>query len=115
MNIIDAEVDGHLAKVAGQTIELGANYGSLAHGGSIQIGFRPDFAMLAPSGGYPVRVRRIEDLGRRRIARVAFGPHEIFATVPYGVTLQGEEAGMTIRPDRVFVYVNDERIHGETR
>ncbi len=115
MNIIEAEVEGHIARVAGQTVELGATYARPPAGSTVQIGFRPDFAALAPGGGYAVRVRRIEDLGRRRIARVAFGPHEIFATVPYGVSIEGEEAGMTIRADRVFVYVNDERVYGEAR
>jgi glycerol transport system ATP-binding protein len=113
MNIIDAEVDGHLASAAGHTIELGARYAKPPAGSVVQIGFRPDFATLAPKGGYPVRVRRIEDLGRRRIARIAFGPHEISATVPYGVSLEGGEAGLTIRTDRVFVYVNDQRVYGE--
>lgn len=112
MNLVDAQVDGHLAHVAGQTVELGAHYAPPPPGSKVQIGFRPDFAFLAPSGGHTVRVRRIEDLGRRRIARVAFGPHEIFATVPYGVSLSSEDAGMTIRTDRVFVFVNEERVRG---
>ncbi len=113
MNLIDAEIDGHVAKVAGQVIELGANYPAPVAGSTVKIGFRPDFATLAASGGYPVNVQRIEDLGRRRIARVALGPHEIYATVPYGVSLSaGSAAGMSIRTDRLFVFVNDERIHG---
>ncbi|MGA2551959.1 MAG: ABC transporter ATP-binding protein [Burkholderiaceae bacterium] len=112
MNLINAEVDGHIARVADQTIELGANYPPPPKGSTVQIGFRPDFAVLSRSGGYPVRVRRIEDLGRRRIARVALGPHEIFATLPYGVSLDGEGASMSLRTDRVFVFVNEQRVHG---
>jgi glycerol transport system ATP-binding protein len=113
MNLVAAEIDGHVAHVGGQSIELGARYATPARGSKVQIGFRPDFALLAPSGGYPVRVQRIEDLGRRRIARVALGPHEIFATLPYGVTLDRTDAGMSIRTDRLFVFVDDERVRGE--
>ncbi len=112
MNLLDAEVDGQLARVGGQTLQLGAHYAPPPKGSKVQIGFRPDFAVLAPGGGYPVQVRRIEDLGRRRIARVALGPHEIFATLPYGVSLTGETAGMSIRQDRLFVFVDEERVHG---
>jgi glycerol transport system ATP-binding protein len=112
MNLLEAEIDGHVARVGGQLIELGAYYAPPPKGSKVQIGFRPDFAVLAPDGGYPVRVQRIEDLGRRRIARVALGPHEIFATLPYGVSLQGEMAGMAIRNDRLFVYVDEERVSG---
>jgi len=113
MNILDAEIDGHVAHVAGQVIELGARYPNPPRGSSVKIGFRPDFATLAASGGYPVSVRRIEDLGRRRIARVALGPHEIFATLPYGTELAGTTAGMSIRSDRLFVFVDEVRVHGE--
>jgi glycerol transport system ATP-binding protein len=112
MNLIEAQVDGHVAHVAGQTIELGAHYAAPPSGSKVQIGFRPDFAVLTRSGGYPVRVQRIEDLGRRRIARIALGPHDLHATVPYGTSIEGENAGMSIRTDRLFVFVNDERVEG---
>jgi glycerol transport system ATP-binding protein len=113
MNILDAEIDGHVARVGGQVIELGASYPTPPRGSTVKIGFRPDFATLAASGGYPVSVRRIEDLGRRRIARVALGPHEIFATLPYGTELAGTTAGMSIRSDRLFVFVDEVRVHGK--
>ena|ERR1700728_3325457 len=113
MNLVAAEVDGHVAHVAGRTIELGAHYPKLA--GTTVLGFRPDYASLVPDGGLPVQVRRVEDLGRRRLARVALGPHEIFATVPPGVSIEGEQANMAIQQDRLFVYANDELVRGDRR
>jgi glycerol transport system ATP-binding protein len=115
MNLVAAEVDGHVARVAGQTIELGARYPKLAAGSTV-LGFRPDYTSLVSDGGVPVQVRRVEDLGRRRLARVALGPHEIFATVPPGVSIDGGgEAGLAIRQDRLFVYANDELVSGDRR
>ncbi len=116
MNLVAAEVDGHIARVAGHTIELGAHYPKLA-GGSTVIGFRPDYASLVADGdgGVPVKVRRMEDLGRRRLARVALGPHEIFATVPHDITVDGEQAHLAIRQDRLFVYAHDELVRGDRR
>jgi glycerol transport system ATP-binding protein len=113
MNLLPAEIDGHLARVGEQVIELGARYAPPHSGTAVKIGFRPDHASLVASGGIPVKVRRIEDLGRRRLAKVALGEHEIFATIPPGVTVNGERAGIAIQPGRLFVYVNDEYVHGE--
>ena len=113
MNLVPASIEGRLANVAEQTIELGLTYAPPPSGSKVQLGFRPDYATLAASGGIPVRVRRIEDLGRRRLARVGLGPHEIFATVPHGINITGEDAGLIIRTDRIFVYVDEQRLEGK--
>jgi glycerol transport system ATP-binding protein len=113
MNLLHAEIDGHRARVAGEIIELGQRYAAPPPGSSVQLGFRPDHASIVPQGGLPVRVRRVEDLGRRRLARVALGEHEIFATLPHGVSIEGEEAGLLIDPKRLFVYVDEQRVRGQ--
>jgi glycerol transport system ATP-binding protein len=113
MNLVAAEVDGSTARVADQTIALSARYRAPASGSSVRLGFRPDYATLVASGGLRVRVRKIEDLGRRRLARLSLGPHDIFATVPHGMSISGDTAGLMIKPERLFVYVDDERVRGE--
>src|ERR1700678_3608515 len=56
MNLVAAEVDGHVAHVAGQAIELGARYPKLA-AGSTKLGFRPDYTFLVADGsGVPVQI-----------------------------------------------------------
>ena len=93
MNLVAADVDGRVAHVAGQTIELGDALSEAGCRASTVLGFRPDYASLvADGGGVSVQIRRMEDLGRRRLARVALGPHEIFATVPHDVQIAGEQA-----------------------
>jgi glycerol transport system ATP-binding protein len=114
MNLVAANVADNLAHVAGHTIELAGRYPALSDKSTV-LGFRPDYASLVPDGGVPVQIRRLEDLGRRRLARVALGPHEIFATVPPDMSINGDRAGLTIRPDRLFVYANDALIAGEHR
>jgi glycerol transport system ATP-binding protein len=112
MNLVSAKVADNIAHVAGHSIELAGRYPTLAEASTV-IGFRPDYASLVSAGGIPVTVRRLEDLGRRRLARVALGQQEIFATVPPDVSIEGERAGLTIRPDRLFVYANDELVAGD--
>ena len=111
MNLVAANVADNVAHVAGHAIKLAGRYPSLPDKSTV-LGFRPDYASLVPDGGIPVRIRRLEDLGRRRLARVALGPHEIFATVPPDMPIDGEQAGLTIQQDRTLVYVNDELVAG---
>ena len=64
----------------------------------------------SPTAAFPYKSGGSRISGARRLARVALGPHEIFATVPAGMPIDGEQAGLTIRPDRLFVYANDELV-----
>jgi glycerol transport system ATP-binding protein len=67
MNVIPAEVRGSVAYVNGSTIPLGHAYGPVE--GRVVIGVRPEFARLTDGEGLPVKVRRIEDVGRHKIVR----------------------------------------------
>ncbi len=109
MNFLPAEIDGTRAHAGGASFDLGEPY-AVPHGHAVELGFRPDYAMLSESGGVPVRVLRIEDLGRRRLARIGIGPHQAIATLPPGVTLSGEMAGLVIEPQHLHVYMDEHRV-----
>ncbi|MDE2063364.1 MAG: ABC transporter ATP-binding protein [Bradyrhizobium sp.] len=113
MNLVEAEVDGAEARIGEQTLRLPARYGKPPSGSSVRLGFRPDYTTLVSGGDLRVRVQKIEDLGRRRLARVSLGAQDIFAIVPHGRSIEGDTAGIAIKPERLFVYVNDERVAGE--
>ncbi|NYZ12784.1 ABC transporter ATP-binding protein [Azospirillum sp. RWY-5-1] len=106
MNVLPAEIDGATARVGGVGIPLARGYTAPAAGIRTEIGVRPEFARLAPAGtGVPVRVRRIEDLGRRRIARVELAGHPMAVTVPDGLSVSGE-ASVLMEPAMVHVYAD---------
>ncbi|HEV2677507.1 MAG TPA: ABC transporter ATP-binding protein [Aliidongia sp.] len=111
MNFMPAEVHGTTALVEGHRLPLGQAYPPLP-AGRIQVGIRPDFAMLSRDGGVPVQVRRIDDLGRRRLAHVTLGSRPLIATVPPDMTLDGSEAAVTLSPAHMHVYVDDVRVEG---
>ena len=113
MNLVPAEVDGASARVAGQTIALGRRYAKPAPGSDVKLGFRPDYATLTAGDGLAVSVRKVEDLGRRRLARVKLGEWDVFATVAHDLPVEGQDVRLAIPPVRLFVYVNDERIEGQ--
>jgi glycerol transport system ATP-binding protein len=113
MNFLKAEVEGGEAKVGGETIALGRRYRGLPKSG-VEIGIRPEFARLAaPGTGHPVRVRRIEDLGARRIARIDLAGIPVAALAPEGVALHGTEAGVVFETSHVHVYKDGVLVPGE--
>ncbi len=112
MNFLPATLHGDVAVVADAVFPLGMRYP--AQPGTIRLGFRPDYATVTADGeGIPVSVRRIEDLGRRRLARVALGEHELVATLPQGVALDGDTARLHVLPHHLHIYVDDERLDGD--
>jgi glycerol transport system ATP-binding protein len=111
MNFMPAEIDGATALVEGHRLALGRAYPSLP-AGPVQVGIRPDFALLCRDGGVPVQVRKIDDLGRRRLAHVSLGGRPLVATVPPGLTIDGSEAAVTLSPAHMHVYVDDHRVEG---
>jgi glycerol transport system ATP-binding protein len=112
MNLFPARVVGSLAYVEGNELRLGAAYPSVPADGHVQLGVRPDYALLTASGGLPVQVRRIDDLGRKRLAHVSFGPHQLVASVPAELSVIGSEACVRLDPAHLHVYVDDRRVEG---
>ena len=120
MNLLDGTVHGSRMRVGGHEIALGAAYPGLAEGSAAKLGVRPDYAtLLAPQGstssaGLPVQVRRIDDLGRKRLAHVSLGDQSIVAVVPPGLSVEGSEALVRLDPERIHIYVDEMRVPGES-
>src|SRR4051794_24899358 len=115
MNVMPCRIEGATARVNGGSIALARAYPSLPGGARIELGVRPEFATVRPKGsGLPVRVRRIDDLGRVRIARVELMGVALAATVPDGTELNGEDAALVFDPSRVHVYADGHLVAGET-
>jgi hypothetical protein len=57
-------------------------------------------------------VRRIADLGRKRLAYVNLGAHPLVASVPREMESIGETANISIDPNNAHVYVADVRRQG---
>ena len=114
MNLVDASVAGARARVAQHEVELPGWFGALP-AGRVQLGIRPDFATLDAASGLPVRVLRVDDLGRRRLARVRLDDLELVATVPPGVAINGGQARLHFDPANTHVYVDSRRVEASAR
>jgi glycerol transport system ATP-binding protein len=107
MNVLPCALDGAAAIVDGHRIALNGGYASPPSGQRIELGVRPEYTTLARKGaGLPVRVRRIDDLGRFRIAKVALAGHAMAATVPEDLPIDGEEASITLETSRIHIYAD---------
>src|SRR5438445_153151 len=86
MNVLPCTIEGATARIDGVAVALARAYPVLPAGARIELGVRPEFATLRAKGaGLPVRVRRVDDLGRVRIARVELMGRAVAATVPDNV------------------------------
>ena len=110
MNFLPVTIDGGYAHAGEEAFDLHRTYVTQPTNGNVKIGFRPDYAFIVHQGGIPVRILRVEDLGRRRLARVAIGPHEVIATLPTNVTFSGDKAGLAIAPEHLHIFVDEHRI-----
>jgi glycerol transport system ATP-binding protein len=112
MNLLPAKVTGMHALVEGHEFQLGAAYPGLSDQSSVQIGVRPEFVALTATGGIPVQLRRVADLGRRRLAYVDLAGHSLVATVPPNMTSVGDRISVKFDPDQTHVYAADRRVQG---
>ena len=84
----------------------------------MKLGIRPDYASLVatplPGAGptLPVQVRRIDDLGRKRLAHVSLGSQNLVAMVPPDMSIEGSQAQLRLDPQRIHIYVDEKRVPG---
>ena len=113
MNFLDARVVGRSAFVENVEFRLQHAY-EIASERRTQLGIRPEHLSVVPRGGaIPVRVRRVDDLGRTRLAHVSLGSSELVATLPDDVSIDGDAAMLAFEPRHAHVYVDDLLVAGE--
>lgn len=112
MNVLAAEVDGTVATVDGTAIRLPRAYGRSTPDRRVELGIRPEFVRVARGEGLPVTIRKVEDVGSYKIARLAFGSREIAAVAPEGTEFPADDAGAVFDPAHLNVYVDGHLVDG---
>ncbi|MBI1172424.1 ATP-binding cassette domain-containing protein [bacterium] len=108
MNFLDATVSGRSARLAGgHEIDLGADHG--APSGRVQLGVRPEYALLADGEGLDLSIRRVEDVGRHRIVRAEIDARPFDIVIPEGVEIPAQPR-LTFAPGKINVYADDWRV-----
>ncbi len=114
MNLFDARIAGSTARVGDVSVELGSVYEPGR--GKVQIGIRPEFVRLAAGGeGIPAEVRRVEDVGRHKIARLSVGGKPVNVILSESQTVPAGADRITFDPKGINVYENDWRVAPASR
>src|SRR5690349_951466 len=114
MNLMKAEIDGTMARIGDIRLTLPRSYRAMPSAAHVELGVRPEFTRLAsPGAGLPVTIKRIDDLGNRRIARVTLAGIPIAATAPETLDLAGSDASVTFEPGQMHVYADGALVPGE--
>jgi glycerol transport system ATP-binding protein len=106
MNVLPASVSGQVATVKGHEIPLGAGYRAMPSGARIEVGVRPEFLSLTAGRGFPVKVRRVEDVGRAKIVRCELDGLPLAVLAPEATSIDGTDARIAADPAQVHVYAD---------
>ncbi len=113
MNVLDGRYDGASAVVNGHEIPLGRHFPDAT--GEIALGCRPEFTSLVAQGGLPVRIVRVEDVGRHKVVRADFEGTEINAILPEGAEIAADQTQMLFAPEHSHIYVDGRIIDSAER
>ncbi|MEZ5537680.1 MAG: ABC transporter ATP-binding protein [Thiolinea sp.] len=119
MNILPASVAGNTAILGDIKLNLPGHY-QPDQQDKVEIGIRPEFLTLSRNNtdnSIPVSIKRIEDIGRHKIARADFSGQEISIIVPENQPVSDDYSYLHFDPQQTNVYVNDwlaDRNNGET-
>jgi glycerol transport system ATP-binding protein len=116
MNLLPCHFEGNHVRVDNQQLPLTRQ--ALDPTGvdaklDLQIGVRPEFLRFAESGGVPVQLLKVEEMGQFQIATAKLGEHEVKVKVP-------EDAHIPANPQLVFpanetlLYANGALIERQT-
>jgi glycerol transport system ATP-binding protein len=106
MNVVPASIEDSVAYVKGHAVPLGRNFDPIS-GGKVEIGVRPEFAMLnSEREGLPILVKRVEDVGRHKIVRTEFDGIEINVIADEAFQISPEMNHVSFDAPAVHVYVD---------
>lgn len=107
MNLMPARIDGQTATVGAQTISLPGTP-QIGHSTQIELGIRPEFVKLGREG-MPIRIDKIEDIGRYRIVRAGFEGQKLAVVVGEDEDIPAEPR-VTFDPKAIGIFADSWRV-----
>ncbi|HIP83428.1 MAG TPA: ABC transporter ATP-binding protein [Desulfocapsa sulfexigens] len=115
MNVCPCELQKNRILIEGHELALNRSYADVKATEKIEVGIRPEYLSFAPpdTSGLPVKVIKIDDIGRHKIIRVALKEKEfnVVSSEFFGMT--GDSFSLIFDIDHTNIYVNDHLISGE--
>ena len=115
MNIAPCILQGNSALIEGHQVVLNCHYQEQSASAKIEVGIRPEYLSLAQphEKGLPVKIIKVDDIGRNKIARVALNNREFHVVMPELSGMTGDQASLVFDTAHTNIYVNDHLISGE--
>ncbi|MCW1841251.1 ABC transporter ATP-binding protein [Prosthecomicrobium hirschii] len=111
MNVLPARIEGDRAHVGAAAIPLGAGYAPLGAAVKSEIGIRPEFLRLAAgTDGFPVALKRVEDIGRHKILRCELDGRPLAAIAAEAAEIPADGIRLSADPAHVHVYADGHRV-----
>ncbi len=109
MNILPCEISGQNVEFSGLPIDYGNQAKDLhdlqASQAVTQIGVRPEYVRFSEQG-IPVKICRVDDLGRHQLVHVEHEQHEIKLICPEDTPIPEGSARVQFDKDRTYLYAN---------
>jgi glycerol transport system ATP-binding protein len=117
MNIMACEVKGASAVISGHSVPLNQSYDNIPLDTKVELGVRPEYLSLLPPDqvGLPVKILKVDDIGRYNIVRVALNGHQINVVADRISGMTGDSASLQIDSAHANIYVNDHLFEGEAQ
>ncbi len=114
MNIVPCELQGNRAVIEGHEITLDRTYRKQSATAKIEVGIRPEYLSLAQPDeqGLPVKIIKIDDIGRHKIVRVAVNDQAFHVVMPEISAMTGDQASLVFDTAHTNIYVNDHLVAG---
>lgn len=108
MNILPATLQGRYAKIDGEAITLGDDYGEPQ--GQISLGVRPESVRLTAGEGLPVVIKRVRDTGRQKLVNASLFGSEFNIIVDAATEIGPDMAKVAFDPGSVSLFCDNWRI-----
>ncbi len=117
MNVCPCELQKDRILVEGHELVLNSTYETVDPSAKIEVGIRPEHLTLAPpdTNGLPVKIIRVDDIGRHKIVRVAIKEREFNIVASDLSEMTGGMCSLIFDIDHTHMYVNDHLISGERK
>lgn len=115
MNVLPVNLEGATVSLNGQSLGLTGHYATQAND-KLELGIRPEFTQLSPTPSahsLTVTIKRIEDIGRHKIARADYQGREINIVIPEDQPVSVDYKYLTLDPRHIHLYANGWRLKPE--
>ena len=94
---------------AGRLRSLGHDFGAapnlVRHHETVQLGVRPEFVRFV-DGGIPVRIHKVDDLGRHQVVEVESHDERLKIIVPEGDEIPAERPAIRFDPEQTHCFLD---------